>query len=326
MKIKPVQRKKLIYFLKEFYKRHPEEKYTVFHFVKYLKIRLRKNKDAWTAISGDTGTGKSLFVIMVQILFGRPYSLVDNITYIPKGNEIMDKFSKLNFNTLLIDEAAKEMRSVNWQSKAQQKVNVAAMTDRFKNNAVFLNMPNFNEFTKAMRTGNLIFRAVLPYRTDTYARIFIQRKSRNWRSDDLWGDNLANKMYDKVQRKKQEITNDVIDNIEKKIPNTVMSFIVPNLELILPEVTDEYERLKAESRVIDREQDLQTGTKGNLYKDKYEQLMTKISKILCHNTLDIGKIRVTKGEIASSLGVGIPTLNKYLTQEIKQDKNFRKKD
>jgi len=325
-KIEKSDRKALEFYLKNFYNMFPEEKYTIFHFCKYLKKRLKNNRDFWCGVSGDTGSGKSIFVITAQILLGRPYDLTKNITYIPKGNEIMEKFNKLNYNTLLIDEAAKEMRSVNWQSKSQQKVNVAAMTERFKNNAVFLNLPNFNEFTKSMRTGNLIFRAIVPFRTEHYARIFIQRKSRNWRSQDPWGDDFANKMYDKVIKNKKEITNEVITDIERKVPNTIMDFIIPNLELILPEITNKYKELKLESRKIDKELDNDLLNKKNIYKDKYELLLTKVSKILVNNTLDIGKIRVTKGEIARNLNISMETLNKYLSKEEHKNRNPRLKE
>ena len=43
MKIKPYHRKKVTEYLKNFYEYFPEEKYTIFHFVRYLKLRL-KNK------------------------------------------------------------------------------------------------------------------------------------------------------------------------------------------------------------------------------------------------------------------------------------------
>jgi len=325
MKIKPHHRKKLQYFLKEFYKFYPEEKYTVFHFVKFLKLRLKNNFDAWTAVSGSTGGGKSLFAIMCLILFGRPASLVDNVCYIPKGNEIMDKFDKLNFNMLLVDEAAAEMRAVNWQSKGQQNVNVKAMTDRFKNNAVFMNMPNFNEFTKSMRRGSLIFRAVLIYRTDTHARIIIQRKSRNWRSEDPWGDKLANDKYKNLEfKKRKEITNESMLIIERSIPNTVMDFIIPNLENILPDVTDEYERLKIDSRKISDE-GIDSKSPSTYYKDKYTTLMNKVSKILFNNELDIGKIKLTKVNLAAALGCTVETLNRYIAMNKEESKNFRVK-
>jgi len=318
MKIKPAQRKKLEYYLKKFYKHYPQEKYTVFHFVKYLKLRLKNNKDAWIGVCGDTGTGKSLFCIMSQILFGRPYDLTKNVTYIPDGNEIMDKFDELSFNTLLVDEAAKQMRSVQWQDKSQQKVNTAAMTDRFKNNAVFLNMPQFNEFTKSMKKGSLQFRAVLVYRTKTHARVIIQRKSRNWRSDDPWGDKLADDRYKKLEKRRKEITNEVILDIERKIPNTIMDFIVPNLELILPEVTTRYEQLKIESRggkTQEEEQD-----KRIYYKDKYIDLMKIVCPTLVFNELNLGVIKVPKITIATHLKISTDTLNKYVLLAQKEKK------
>lgn len=312
MKIKAIHRRKLEYYLKEFYKKYPQENFTIFHLVKSMKRRLKDNKDAWMAVSGDTGTGKSYFVIMAQMLLGRPYSLTENITYIPKGNEIIEKFDKLSFQGLLVDEAAKEMRAVNWQSKQQQNVNVKAMTDRFKNNWVCLNMPNFNEFTKSMRRGNVLFRAILPYRTDHYARVIIQRRSRNWRSEDPWGDELANKMYEKAEKKYKEIDNDTILRIERAIPNTIMDFIVPNLSKILPDVTSEYERLKIESRKeeVDNEPEMRV----NRYKAMYSEVMAKVANILVNNTLHLGQMKVTKKAIAEQLGIAPDTLTKHLNK------------
>jgi ABC-type dipeptide/oligopeptide/nickel transport system ATPase component len=310
MKIKPYQRQKLIFYLKEFYKRYPNEKYTVFHFIKAFRLRIKDNKDAWVGVSGDTGSGKSYTVIMLQILFRAGFSLVDNVTYMPKGNEIIDKFNKLEKNSLLIDESAVEMRSVNWQSKSQQKVNVKAMTDRFKNNLIFLNMPNFNEFTKSMRQGSIMFRLLVLYRTDKYVRVLLQRKSRNFRSEDPWGDKLANKMYQVLEKKKIEITNEKLLEIERKLPNTIMDFILPNPMKIIPEFMNEYERLKLKSREIaDKEA---PETQASKYKERYKNLMQKTCNLLFYNDLDIGKTRTTKTDICKALDISQMTLNKYL--------------
>lgn len=319
MKIKPYHRKKLEYYLKGFYKHYPEEKYTVFHLVKYLKKRVKNNKDAWMGVCGETGGGKSYLGIIIGILFGRPYDLTKNITYIPKGDEILDKFLSLNLNVFQIDEAAKAMRGVNWHDKSQQKVNTAAMTERYLSNVVMLMMPNFGEFTKSMRVGSIIFRMVVIYRTDTHARVIVQRKSRNWRSDDPWGDKAANKLYEIMDRKKKEVTNDVILSIERGLPNTVMDFIIPNLELILPSITDEYKKLKLESRDLEREKKPGGNKIESRYKKQYEALMEVVTKVLYNNELNIGKVRVTKSEIASTIGCSVDTLNKYLHRK-KADK------
>jgi hypothetical protein len=314
MRITPEHRQRLEYYLKNFYKYYPQETYTIFHFVKFFKRRLgEKNKDAWCGVIGETSSGKSMLGLMSGILLGRPYDLTKNVTYIPTGNEIKNKFLKLKFNHFQVDEAAKEMRGVNWHSKAQQDVNTAAMTERYLNNWVMLMMPNFNEFTKSLRVGSLIFRIVVAYRTNTYARVIVQRKSRNWRSDDPWGDKAANEVYAMLDKKKKEITNDTILQIERSLPNTLMDFIIPNLELILPDVTEEYKRLKEESRQ-DKPESITT-QKTSLYKDKYESLMAKVSKILYHNELNLGKVKVSKIEVASKLGCTVDTLNRYLLMQ-----------
>lgn len=323
MRIKPIHRKKLTSYLKKFYEYYPTERYTMFHFVRYFKDRLKNQKDAWIGVSGETGVGKTLTCIMAMILFGRPMTLTKNIAYIPKGKEIVEMFDKLRFQCMLIDEAAREMRSVNWQSKSQQGVNVKAMTDRYKNNMVFLNLPHFNEFTKSMRLGNLQFRMIIPYRTDKYARIIVQRKSRNWRDPDPWMDDYANKQYSKAQRKYKEIDNDIILKIERSLSVTVMDFIVPNLELILPEITAEYDRLKEESRQEERK--LAPTVKRDRYKQLYEETMAAVTKILFYNKLGLGKVRVSKKELSKALGISGPTFDKYLSlQKIAktQEKRF----
>jgi hypothetical protein len=313
MKVNSQQRQHLFNSLKQFYKRYPNEKYTIFHFNQAFRKRINNKRDAWIGVIGDTGVGKSMFVIMEQILFKRGFDLNKNVCYIPKGNEIIDKFKKLNKSTLLIDEAAKEMRSVNWQSKQQQGVNETAMTERYKSNMVFLNMPEFNEFTKSMRRGSLLFRIVIPYRTDKYARVIVYRKSRNFRAEDKWGDKEANKIYQNLEKRKKEITNEKILEIERSVPNYVMDFIVPNLELILPEVTNEYKRLKIESRKVQEEQ---LPESINLYKKKYEDLLNRATKIIFNNELDLGTgIKVTKTEMCKSLGVTINIFNKFLKLE-----------
>ena len=310
MRISKEHRKKLLYYLNEFYSHYPTEKYTILHFVKYFKLRLKNNKDSWMSVSGETGSGKSLFVIMAMILFGRPMNMETNITYLPTGNEIIDKFNKLNFNCLLVDEAAKDLRSIDWQKKSQKEVTTKAMTDRFKNNWIFLNIPNFNDLTKTLKHTNIIFRSIVVYRTNTFARIVVQRKSRNWRDEDPWGDKLANEKYKKVFKKYREIDNDLILNIEKSLPNYVMDFIIPNLELILPDVTEEYERLKIQSRE-EKPEELQKDKKIDIYRAKYDTIMNIISKLLINNELGLGKVRVTKQEIANKLGISTQTLSKY---------------
>jgi len=55
MKVTKEDREKLIYYLNNFYKKFPTERFTIFHYVRFFKLRLKNKLDAWNAISGETG-------------------------------------------------------------------------------------------------------------------------------------------------------------------------------------------------------------------------------------------------------------------------------
>ena len=322
MKITRQDQKRLRFYLTEFYKRFPEEKFTIFHFVRAVKERIKDRKDLWQGICGATSSGKSLFAIMCQIIYGHSYDLTKNVTYIPTGEEIIEKFMQIKNGTLLIDEAAKNLRAIQFHDKQQQAVNTKAMTDRFKGNWVMMNMPNFMEFTKSMKQTNIRLRAIILYRTKLYARVVIQNRRRNWRSEDPWYDEHANKIYEKLEKKYKQIDNELLLKIERGLPNTIMDFIVPNLELILPKITNEYERLKTESRQIEKKADL--AKKPDRYKKMYETLMSKVTKLLVSNELNLGKVKVTKGEISAALGVSTQTLNRYIYKKRQENKIIKR--
>ena len=318
MKITNKHRERLTYYLKKFYDFYPTEKYTIFHFVRFFKQRLKLDKDAWIAVTGETGSGKTYFVLMAMTLFGKAMSLTKNIAYIPKGDEIRKKFKNMKKSCLLIDEAAREMRSVNWQSKSQQSVNMLAMTERFMNNVVFLNMPSFAEFTKSMRRSNLIFRIIIPYRTKTHARVIVQRKFRDWRSDDPWGDKHASDIYQKFAKRKKDIDNELILNVERSLNTYVMDFIIPNFAIPLPDVAAEYERLKLESRSqVDDEEEASKPV--DKYKSEYDVLLTKVTKLLMNNTLGLGQRRVSKADMAEAIGLTPTKFNIFLRKNIETD-------
>ena len=158
--------------------------------------------------------------------------------------------------------------------------------------------------------GSLHFRVIIPYRTDTYARVIVQRKSRNWRSPDPWYDEVANEMYEKAQKRFKQIDNQMILSIENKLPNTIMSFIVPNLALVLPDITEEYEKRKLESRKTEAE--VVEEKAENKYKIKYKDVLSRVTKILYNNSLGLGQIKVTKKEMASELGISPSMFETYL--------------
>jgi len=314
-KISKSHRLKLTWFLKKFYSYYPNEKFTIFNLVRWIKQRNKDNKQTWLPVAGETGTGKSYFGLMMSALYGRPFSLTKNIGYVPKGDEIFSKLAEIRFGTYIIDEAARELRAVNWARKSQQSVVVKAQTDRYQQNLVMIMLPNFNELTKSLRETSVIMRAVLVYRTPQYARVIIHRKSRNWRSEDPWCDEEANSHYKRAEKKNGEISNDMILEIERKIGSYVMDFIVPNLELALPDVTNSYIYLKEKSRndmSDDEEGEDPKSKKIKKLKEDYDDVLGKVTNMLLYNTLNLGIKKVTKSVIAKELNISMNKLNDAL--------------
>jgi len=318
LKITIQHRERLIEGLKRFYSRYPNEKWNIFHFIKLIRYRIKQDRDAVIGVSGTTGSGKSRYTIMASILMGWRFDLIENVSYIPKGTEISDRLSKMRKRCYIVDEAIRATRKTDWQSKAQKGVIEKIFTERWANNVLFLLMPNFDEFAKSIREGAMPFRIVIPYRNKEYARVFVYKKSDNWRSDDPWSDKEANDRYEKLRRRGRLDPED-IDKIERKLDSYLLDFIIPDLGLILPSVIDKYEELKKKSREQLDEVD-EVSPKENKYKNQYEQLMAKVAKILKYNLLNLGQVNVTQKEICEELGVSSPVFRKYLTMELDEPK------
>lgn len=314
MKVCPDDRKKLVYFLKIFYSHFGKERFTIFHLVRYIKLRNNMDKDSWIAVSGGTGMGKSYLDLMIMVLFGKRMDLEKNICYNPDGLEVSKKFSVLRKNILMVDEAARDFRSVNWQSKSQQKMTMQALTDRFYNNVVLLNLPNFKELNKSMREGTVLFRLYCLYRSKNYARIVVHARSRNWRSEDPWGEKIGNDMHEKHEKRYGSPNDKELLEIERKLPCYVMDFIVPNIGIILPNITEEYERLKLESRK-ETQGDEPDNKESNKVK-KLEEMNKKVK--MAKELYDAlpGSVTERKRKAADIMTMSYQTYTNYLKKEI----------
>jgi hypothetical protein len=264
------------------------------------------SKQTIMPVIANTGVGKSYFAIMSSILYGRPFSLDSNISYMPLANEISTKINKLNFSTFIVDESAVSMRSVSWQNKDQQKVTAYAQTERFRANWVFFLLPNYKELTTSIRDGSSEFRIFMPYRTDNHARVIVQGKSKNFRHDDAWGDKLANKMYEKAESRKKELNHEAILELERKQPFYIMDFIIPNLELILPNVCSAYNDLKIKSREQKEE------IKKDFWKDEFAP---RCLKVIYYDELGLKDgARITHERIAKVLGISVSQVSKLINE------------
>ena len=309
MRIYKDYRLKLIKGLKKFYEKFPGEKWTVFDLMRFIKQRLNNNRDCWVAVSGSTGSGKSYLTIMGSILLGRPFDLVKNISYIPKGTEIADRLQEMKKQAYIVDEAIRAARKTDWMKKSQKKVIEKIFTERYLNNLCFLLMPNFKEFSKSLKEGAVPFRLVVLYRTKQYAHVFVYKISDNWRSEDPWSDDIANKVY-KKKEEKDILDYNTMSKIEKNLPSYLMDFKIPNLALILPDVVEEYERLKIDSRKQSEDDEEDAPDK---YKVKYNDVLGKIVELIRSNSFNLGKVdshKISFASIARELGVSSNVISK----------------
>ena len=322
--IEPHERKYLAKYLRKYYSMQHGEKYTIFDFVRLFKKRhkgriiefkedgevVKKRigtKQTFLPVSGEAGTGKSYFALICQILYGRPFNLKKNVVYMPKAMEISNKMKDLEFSTLLIDEAIKALRNTNHYDKDQQEVTMKAQTDRLHANWYFLNIPNFREMTKSLREGSSQFRVYIPYRTDTYARVIVHQKSPNFRSDDPWCDKEANDKYEKIIKRKKMLKNKDILFIERSLSSTVMDFKIPNLELILPNVTKRYLDLKEQSRKDAEDENQAEQERVDRWRDI---VLPKAIRIIVDDTMGIREgVRLTKKALKTELGISNEALN-----------------
>jgi len=244
------KRKKIKVYLQHYNKFLDQTSMNIFHYSRYMKQRIKQGYDAWVGVSGETGTGKSQFVLMNCALMGRRFNLKDNVAYIPQGNEISDKFDKLNGGELLIDEAGKSMRGVNWHNKDAQGVNVKAMTDRFIGNTVYMNIPDYSEFMGSTKKA-FHFRIHLLYRDETGAMVVVHRKIGYGITKEQWAETTSEKNFKDFTYKRRGSM--IPNNYEKlalhlRLPTYVMHFKVPALQWIVPEYVKAYEHFKKESR------------------------------------------------------------------------------
>ena len=251
------KRKKIKLYLKHYNKFVGQTSMNIFHLARNMKQRIKNGYDAWAGVSGETGTGKSQFVLMVIALMGRRFNLKDNVAYFPKGNEISNKFDKLNGGELLIDEAGKSMRGVNWHNKDAQGVNVKAMTDRFLGNTVWMNMPDYSEFMGSTKKA-FQFRIHLLYRDEVGAMVVVHRKIGYGITKEQWAETTSEKNFKDFTYKRRGSM--IPNNFEKlslhlRLPTYVMHFKVPALEWIVPEYIEAYQQLKVESRKEQPEDD-----------------------------------------------------------------------
>jgi len=247
---------------------------------KLLLKRAQNNYDNHVAIEGITGSGKSMFALIIIMLMHYiskvKYSIENQTLFIPDEGELKKTIGGLKpLAVYWIDEAIRALDKKRWWAADQIELNHIIKTERWKRNTIIYCMPEFMEFSNSFRTSNIHFRiyivprfaAVLnikdidkdiedPWHTRKNVKIKYERRRNN---------NWSYYHYNAVIENPKRLQN------ERKLPNYFTDSPWPNIEEheTLKEVWEHYQRMKEQSRADFREKMEQT---------KEDKVMTKYDK------------------------------------------------
>lgn len=109
--------------------------------IRYIRQRIKQNKNFLCFISGPTGSGKSYSCLSIAEQLDPDFS-VDRVVF--RGVELMDLINsgKLKRGSVVIfEEAGVEMSSRNWQSTTNKMLNFLIQTFRHRNFILLFNSP-----------------------------------------------------------------------------------------------------------------------------------------------------------------------------------------
>lgn len=117
------------------------------YIIKYIKQRIRADKNFMATVIGQTGSGKSFAVLGLMELIYPDKSKEEIINYVhfepkPFLNHITDEKTKSG-EMFSFDESGVGQNSKNWQSLINRMINYILQTFRYKNLVVFFCLPHF---------------------------------------------------------------------------------------------------------------------------------------------------------------------------------------
>lgn len=238
-----------------------------------IKKRIENKYDFVAGITGEEGTGKSTFAIQLGMNFG-DFDLENNVVYLPKTQEVRDKFRKTpDKGILVIDEAIKALYKQNWREKIQTEINQLYATERWRNKVTLLLMPRFTDFNEFFRNHRIKFWFHILRRG---LGVFLIKDDLNPFAPDPWYMKENFKIiYEHTKRFKNIYKVDVdslLKIFENKIPNFVSSF---TWEPLPEKVEQKYIELKAKSREIAETEEAANVDKTLIIKKLYEKGFTQ---------------------------------------------------
>ena len=113
--------------------------------IRYIKKRIKNNKNFLCTITGPTGSGKSWTALSIGELLDEEFNC-DRVIF--KARELMKLINEGNLkpgSVIVWDEAGIDLSNRNWQSVTNKMLNALLQTFRHKNFILFFTVP-YNDF------------------------------------------------------------------------------------------------------------------------------------------------------------------------------------
>lgn len=213
---------------------------------KFIRTRLRIDKDLVIAVTGGEGEGKTTFTTILAFLVDEGFLLTTNMSMIPNPQEIKEEFTALpQYAFYLIDEAIRSLHKHKWHDTLQQTITQLYATERWQNKCTALLIPNFQDLTKSFRDYRVMLRIHVWERgfAMAYIKDFDKDATDPWHIDETI---MFKKKVFKSRPLSQRDRNKVYE-IERKTINYFMDLHWVDLP---EEIKEEYRELKIKSREI----------------------------------------------------------------------------
>jgi septin family protein len=249
------------------------------YLVYFIRRRLRKDWDIVIAISGEEGSGKSTFGILLSSLIDKKWNLLDNMALIPDEKEVVREYCKLNkYQCYMIDEAVRAFYKMNFMTTMTQTLVKMWATERYQNKATLLLIPRFTDLVENFRNHRVKLWIHIIARGKGIAYI----RDDDPHNNDPWSIDYARNLKKKWNKKKNLslLTVEERIEIEKRLPNFLFAFDFPDLD---PEFKKLYNKLKTQSRKDVEEYQIGNKKKGesnkmNELRDQRDELIYTMIK------------------------------------------------
>ena len=117
------------------------EKERIYSIIKYIKNRIKNNKNFLCTITGPTGSGKTWSALSIASLLDSEFN-INRVIF--RGRELMKLINEGDLkpgSVIIWDEAGVDLSNRNWQSVTNKMLNALLQTFRHRNFILFFTVP-----------------------------------------------------------------------------------------------------------------------------------------------------------------------------------------